>query len=248
MFQFRSDAGEPRRYVASSWRSAMAAAIFLAWPAEALFANPEAGSLPPPHGPWTSRNYVEAIFAVHNGGMTLPRRGNPKTEAVFDRLIDRDNIEALLAAPLSLAEKRRQILIILSATGEFRGRYGYAVALGDDVKAELIAIQIFRLYLIDRLAGLDMMNEADTKSRASAIATALSGTLDTLAEAPLFGIDQLLALSSALERHYPAIRTKLDVEEQMTVTLRLQGMEAAESDPALKTAFAAALAVARRGN
>lgn len=245
MFQFRPEAGKSRRFTIPSWRSAMALAIFLvACPAQTLFANPQTGNLPPAQGPWTSRNYVEAIFAVHNGGMTLPRRGNPKTQAFFEQLIDRDNIEALLASPLSLAEKRRQILIILSATGEFRGRYGYAVALGDDVKAELVAIQIFRLYLIDRLVGLDMMNGAG----ASAIATALSGTLDTLTEAQLFGIDQLLALSSALERHYPAIRTKLDAEEKTAVALRLQGMVAAESNPALKTAFAAALAAARRGN
>jgi hypothetical protein len=208
-------------------------------------ANPQ---VLPVSGLWTSGDYVEAIFAVQNGVITLPRQGNPKTEAFFARLIDRGNIEPLVAGPLSLAEKRRQILIILSATGEFRGRYGYAVALGDDLKAELVAIQIFRLYLIDRLASLDMLDETYRRRCASAIATTLSGTLDTLAEAPLFSIDQLVALSLAFAQHYPAIRTKLDRKEQMAVTGRLEGMATQERDPALKTAFAAALAAASRDN
>ena len=135
-------------------RPSLAAVLILAGLAATPgLANPQ---LPPASGPWSSADYVEAIFAVQNGVITLPRQTNPKTQALFDRLIDRGNIEALMAAPLSAAEKRRDILIILSATGEFRGRYGYAVALGDDVEGELVAIQIFRLYLIDRLATLDI--------------------------------------------------------------------------------------------
>ena len=110
--------------------------------------------MPPVEGPWAPSDYVEAIFAVQNGRITLPRRGNSKTEAIFDRLIDRGNIDQLMAGAESAAKKRQQILLILSATGEFRGRYGYAVALGDDVQNELIDIQIFRLALIDQLAAL----------------------------------------------------------------------------------------------
>jgi hypothetical protein len=227
------------------WKPLAALLVWAGLAATPGLANPQ---MLPASGPWTSGDYVEAIFAVQNGVITLPRQGNPKTEAFFDRLIDRDNIEPLLRGPLSLAEKRRQILIILSATGEFRGRYGYAVALGDDVKGELVAIQIFRLYLIDRLASLDMLDKTDGRRFASAIATTLSGTLDTLAEAPQFSTDQLVALSLAFERHYPAIRTKLDSKEQMAVTRRLQGMAAQEHDPVLETALAAALAAARRDN
>jgi hypothetical protein len=227
-------------------RQSLAAVLVLAGLAGApAFANPQRL---PVSGPWSSGNYLEAIFAVHNGLITLPRLGNPKTSMFFDRLIDRGNIEAVMAAPLSQAEKRRDILIILSATGEFRGRYGYAVALGDDVQGELVAIQIFRLYLIDRLATLDMQDEAEKIRCSSAIATALAGTLDTLAEGPLFTTDQLLALSTALGRHYPVIRTKLEPEEHQSILQRLQGMAAAQSDPALKSAFAGALAAARGGN
>jgi hypothetical protein len=208
-------------------------------------ANPQ---ILPVSGPWSSGDYVEAIFAVQNGVITLPRQGNPKTEAFFDRLIDRGNVDILMAAPLSPEEKRRNILIMLSATGEFRGRYGYAVAVGDDVQGELVAIQIFRLYLIDRLATLDMQDEFATRRSANAIATALSGTLDTLAEAPLFTTGQLLALSAALERHYPAIRTKLEPQEHEDILRRLEGMANAEADPALKPALAMALAAVRGGN
>lgn len=227
-------------------RQGLAALLVLAGLAAApAFANPQRL---PVSGPWSSGDYVEAIFAVHNGVITLPRQGNPKTRIFFDRLVDRGNVDALMAAPLSLAEKRRDILIMLSATGEFRGRYGYAVVLGDDVQAELVAIQIFRLYLIDRLATLDPQDAADKGCCSSAIATALSGTLDTLAEAPLFTTDQLLALSSALGQHYPVIRAKLAPEEHRSILQRLQRVAAAQSDPALRSAFAGALAAARGGN
>lgn len=202
----------------------------------------------PVNGPWSSGDYVEAVFAVENGLITLPRQGNPKTVAFFDRLIDRSNVDIVMAAPLALEEKRRNILIILSVTGEFRGRYGYAVAVGDNVQGELVAIQIFRLYLIDQLATLDRQDDAERQRSANAIATTLSGTLDTLAQGQLFTTDQLLALSSALERHYPAIRTKLEPQEHQDILQRLKRMAEAEADPALKPALATALKAVRGGN
>jgi len=202
----------------------------------------------PVEAPWTSSDYVRAIFAVQNGVITLPRRGNPKTEALFDRLIDRANIDRLMAEEASPTAKRQQILLILSATGEFRSRYGYAVALGDDVQNELIDIQIFRLALIDRLATLDMPDQATWQRLTSAIATTLHGTLDTLAEAPIFTGDQLNALAAALARHYPMIRTRLSAEENSAIARRLERMAVSESDPGLKSALLAALKASRHDN
>lgn len=211
-------------------------------------ANPQGGPTLSTSGPWTSGEYVQAIFAVHNGAITLPRLGNPKTQAYFDRLIDRGNIESLMAGPLAAEEKRRQILTILSATGEFRGRYGYAVALGDDVENELIQIQIFRLYLIDRLAALDPADARGNEGCSSAIATTLQGTLDTLAEIRVFTSDQLVALAWALSRHYPMIRTRLSAQEHQSIRGRLEQMAPAERGPALEAALTAALAAVRSGN
>jgi hypothetical protein len=228
-----------------SWIAGGAALVFAALP---LLANPQGGALLPVNGPWTSSDYVQAIFAVHNGDITLPRRGNPKTEAFFERLVDRGNIELLMTSSGTVEEKSGQVLIILSATGEFRGRYGYAVALGDDVQNELVEIQIFRLYLIDRLAALDMLDRTGRTRINSAIATTLFGTLDTLAENNVFSQDQRVALGLALALHYPAIRVKLDGPERQAIAIRLAGMAAAENDPALRSAFGAALVEAGRGN
>jgi len=236
-----------------SARAKLAAAVIATGAAVAfsilpLAANPQSAPSLSATGPWTSGEYVEAIFAVHNGAITLPRLGNPKTEAYFDRLVDRGNIERLMGGPLAEAEKRRQILTILSATGEFRGRYGYAVALGDDVQNELIQIQIFRLYLIDRLAVLDMPDGEAMKRCTSAIATTLEGTLDTLAEAPVFTRAQLVALAQALAQHYPMIRMRLSAPEDLEIRGRLERMALNEADPALKVAFAAALKSASGSN
>lgn len=231
-------------------RSLLAALVVASVAVAPSFANPQ---MPSATGPWSSEDYVQAIFAVQNGLVTLPREANPKTKALFDRLIDPGNIDALMAAPLSEAEKRRDILIMLSTTGEFRGRYGYAVALGDDVQSELVAIQIFRLNLIDRLASLHIaeektgcMVETDGENRClSAIATIVSGTIDTLGEKQIFKNDQLVALSVALTRHLPAIRARLGVDERLRTAKRLQQMAASESDPALKSALSATLTAVR---
>ncbi|MFZ5677893.1 MAG: hypothetical protein ACOZAM_33425 [Pseudomonadota bacterium] len=204
--------------------------------------------MPPVEGPWAPSDYVEAIFAVQNGRITLPRRGNSKTEAIFDRLIDRGNIDQLMAGAESAAKKRQQILLILSATGEFRGRYGYAVALGDDVQNELIDIQIFRLALIDQLAALGVPDEAAWRRCTSAIATTLHGTLDTLAEAVIFTSDQRQALAMALARHYPKIRASLSPDEDKALAGRLASLARAETEPRLKKALEAALTAAGQGN
>jgi hypothetical protein len=231
--------------LAVSWIAAGAALVFAAVP---LLANPQGGTLLPVNGPWTSGDYVQAIFAVHNGDITLPRQGNPKTEAFFGRLVDRGNIEFLMASSRPVEEKSRQVLIILSATGEFRGRYGYAVALGDDVQNELVQIQIFRLYLIDRLAALTMRDQTGGTRVNSAVATTLSGTLDTLADTHIFSQGQRVALGLALALHYPAIRTSLDGPDRQAISMRLAQMAAAENDPVLRSAFAAALTETGRGN
>ena len=231
--------------LAVSWLAAGAALVFAAAP---LFANPQGGAVLLANGPWTSRDYVQAIFAVHNGDITLPRRGNPKTEAFFDRLVDRGNIELLLASSRTVEEKSGQVLIILSATGEFRGRYGYAVALGDDVQNELIQLQIFRLYLIDRLAALTALDRSAGPRLNSAIATTLSGTLDTLAENHIFSRDQRVALGLALALHYPAIRPTLEAPQRQAIATRLAAMSTDEDDPVLRSAFAAALSEGRGGN
>jgi hypothetical protein len=166
------------------------------------------------------------------------------TEALFERLIVRGNIERLIAQPQPVAEKSRQILIILSATGEFRGRYGYAVALGDDLRGELIDMQIFRLYLIDRLARLAIGEDQARDRCTGAIATTLLGTLDTLSESQVFTRDQLVALGLALTAHFPAIHPMLGGGERQAITMRLAAMAKAERDPELKAAYATALAEA----
>jgi len=82
----------------------------------------------------------------------------------------------------------------------------------------------------------------------SAIATTLEGTLDTLAEAPVFTRAQLVALAQALAQHYPMIRMRLSAPEDQEIRGRLERMALNEADPALKVAFAAALKTASGSN
>jgi hypothetical protein len=202
--------------------------------------------------PWTSRDYTQVLFAVYNGQITLPRLGNPKTAVVFAKLIDRGNVDQLMASPLTTALKRDQILIILATTGELRGRYGYSVSLGDDVQSELVQIQAFRLYLIGRLALLDAADGQAVcrigHSCGNAIFTAMSGTLDTLAERKVFTAEQRLMLIQDLNEQYPMIRVKLSKAEHLETTTRIATIVADEREPRVKSALAIVLEAAIRDN
>ena len=87
-----------------------------------------------------------------------------------------------------------------------------------------------------------MVEKEDVNRCANTIATIISGTLDTLGERQIFKSDQLVALSVALTRHFPAIRARLEAKERLRTAERLQQLAAGESDPALKSALAATLA------
>ena len=230
-------------------RQSLFALLISALLASTCFANPQ---LLPQSGPWTSGDYTHVLFAVRNGQITLPRRDNPKTAAFFAKLIDRNNIDQLMASSLASAKKRLQILIILSTTGELRGSYRYSVSLGDDVQGELVEIQAFRLYLTGRLALLDA-EDGETACPTSykcdnAVLTTLSGTLDSLADGRVFTSEQRITLAQAFGDQYATIRTKLTEAEHLEITTRLAAIVADESEAEVKGILAAALQSAKSGN
>src|SRR5262245_16136112 len=91
-----------------------------------LAANAAAGP-PSPANPWTKRGYVDFYFSHWNGNLALPHLRNAQSRAMFDRIVDPENVELITASPLGNDEKLRQITQVLSTMGEIRAAYAYAV-------------------------------------------------------------------------------------------------------------------------
>ena len=87
--------------------------------------------------PWTSDSYVNLYFRHYGGWVPLPHLRQPESKALFDQLVDFANITRIEQAPLSEAEKLRQLRVILALLGAYRAAYNNAVLVGEPLEEEL---------------------------------------------------------------------------------------------------------------
>jgi len=203
----------------------LAATILGAGPAWAEGAYPEPGR------PWNQGDYVDFYFMHFNGSQPLPYLRKEPQKAVFERLVDRANIDRIVAADASIAQKIRQVDLILAITGEARASYNYQVALGEPLQQELTDIQVFALYLVDVAAEL-----AAEGGRPPSLswATTYSGVVHSLSEYSIYSTRQRQQLAEALFEHYPALGPSLNGDERQELKATLAHAMAGETDEDVK--------------
>jgi hypothetical protein len=184
---------------------------------------------PPVDQPWSARHYVDFYFAHYNGNRALPHLRTATTARVFERLVSRDNIARILADSAPKEEKRKLLAIILATLGEIRAAYNYAVFVGEPLQEELARIQAFTLFVMDNAVAL-----AEPRPDCSACTTALGGVVESLSARETFSKAQILALSKALQAHYPGISPVLSSRQRRELRARVSHLAAAEQDPALR--------------
>jgi hypothetical protein len=189
------------------------------------------GAYPEPDRPWNQGDYVDFYFMHFNGSQPLPYLRKEPQKAVFERLVDRANIVAIVAADTSIAQKIRQVDLILAITGEARASYNYQVALGEPLQQELTDIQVFALYLVDVAAKL-----ATEGRRPASLswATTYSGVVHSLSEYSNYSTPQRQQLVEALFEHYPALEPGLNVKERQELKAALAHAVAGETDEDVK--------------
>lgn len=185
--------------------------------------------------PWTRREYVDFRFRHYSGTRPLPHLRHADERVTFERLVDPANIRHIVASDLPLEEKRLQIAIILAVMGETRAAYNYAVLIGEPLQEELVRVQSFTLDLLTAAIRLTPTAPSD---RRDAWSTTYLGVVQSLGERNIYSTTQLASLAVALARHYPVASRILSTADRYDVENRIARMLAAETDPALRTAYA----------
>jgi hypothetical protein len=187
------------------------------------------GHFPSTDQPWSARHYVDFYFAHYNGNRALPHLRTATTARVFERLVSRDNIARILADPAPKEQKRQLLGVILATLGEIRAAYNYAVFVGEPLQEELARIQAFTLFVMDSAVAL-----AEPRPDCSACTTALGGVVESLSARDTFSKGQILALSEALQVHYPGISPVLSPRQRRELRAQVSRLAAVERDPALR--------------
>jgi hypothetical protein len=196
---------------------------------------------PSPATFWDARQYTDFYFVHFNTHLALPHLRNPESRALFERVIDPDNVERILATAVSRQDKQRQLAMILSAVGGIRASYNLAVVIGEPLQEELTRVQVFHLYLIGIMSEL-----ADTPiaraNGASAMKTAWLGVMQSLSQGGIYSSAQIAALSDAASRRYPALSELFSDEDRTRLRDQLAMLQNTQTAPESRRALARLLA------
>lgn len=196
---------------------------------------------PSPATFWTGQVYTDFYFVYFNTHRALPHLRNPESRALFERLIDRDNIEHIVSGPANRQDKQRELAVIMSATGGIRAAYNLAVIIGEPLQEESTRIQVFHLYLIGAIADLADQDIAE-KNCASAMKTAWLGVVQSLSEKNVYSPAQIAALSDAAARRYPALSGLFPNRERALLHGRIAALQVQQAEPHSRLALAKLLA------
>ncbi len=200
---------------------------------------------PSPAAFWTVRQYTDFYFIHFNTHLALPHLRNPESRALFERLIDRSNIERIAATPATHQEKQSELRTILATMGSLRGSYNLAVMIGEPLQEELTQIQVFHLYLIGIVAELE---EDLAHSRGSpAMKTALLGVVRSLSEENVYSAAQIATLGDAAARRYPILSELFSEGERIELRDQIAALQAKQTEPRSSLALARLLATVSGG-
>jgi hypothetical protein len=203
---------------------------------------PSAAEAGPPSsaGPWTKREYLDFYFSHFNGHLALPHLRTDEAKALFNRIVDEENILKITASPAPIAERRRHVAMILMTVGEIRAAYNYAVLVGEPLQEELTRVQVFTLFVLDSAIRM-----ADGAAGSDAWRTTFFGIVASLSERHIYSPTQVETLALALAMHYPAMSRILDDIDKRDFRGRIAELDEAETDPAVKAAYAQLLRISK---
>jgi hypothetical protein len=166
--------------------------------------------------PWASNDYVDLYFRIYNGQVPLPHLRDEKQKVLFSHLVDPENLENLVSAPVSAAEKRQQLEIILTSLSEYRSRYNYAIFVGEPLEQELALVQAYQLQVLAAMAGLQPTGQHAAPSHPS-WTTLIAGVIDGIGNRKTFSASQSAVMADAITRNYPAIAVALSAGDRKLI-------------------------------
>lgn len=199
---------------------------------------------PSPEMPWTEREYVNFYFAHFNGRLALPHLREEKSKRMFERLVDRTNLEAIRAMHRDPEGQRLAFDQVLAVMGAARASYYYAVRVGEPLSEELTRVQIFYLELLDALFSLP--GTLDLSATHPAWRTSLMSVVDALSGRDIYDYRQTLRLATALADHFAAVAPVLKPADGLALSHQFETMARDAFDPDLRAAFARLAAIAAK--
>ena len=179
--------------------------------------------------PWAGSDYVDLYFRIYNGQVPLPHLRDEKQKALFDHLIDSENLARIQSASVPAAEKLRQLEIIFATLGAYRAHYNYAVVVGEPLEQELAMIQAYQLQVLGSMAKLSPNSGLTGASHAS-WATLMSGVISSVANRKIYSPRQNAIMADAFARNYSAIAAALTSDERNLVRAEVSNLNDADDN------------------
>jgi hypothetical protein len=177
--------------------------------------------------PWASNDYVDLYFRIYNGHVPLPHLREEKQKALFNHLVDPENLVRIQSASMSGDDKQRELEIILSTLGTYRARYDNAVVVGEPLEQELALVQAYELQVMGCMARLLPSGTATGVSHPAWI-TLIGGVIGSVENHQTYSPRQNAIMAEAIARNYPTIAAALSTHERDLV--RAEALKFDESD------------------
>ncbi len=196
--------------------------------------------------PWAWQQYSAFYFTHYNTNLALPHRRTAPSRMLFERLIARENIDMIVAAPVGREAKLIELGKILSAMGSIRASYNLAVIAGEPLQEELTEVQVFNLYLLASYAEL-AGDDLSENPASSAMRTAFLGVVQSISEENVYSAAQVARLSDALARRFTILSPLFPDEERRYLVQRLSLLQSRQTDPQSRDALARLVATVAGG-
>lgn len=174
--------------------------------------------------PWVGNDYLDLYFRIYNGQVPLPHLRDEKQKALFDHLIDSENLARIQSAPVSASEKLRQLEIIFATLGAYRAHYNYAVVVGEPLEQELAMIQAYQLQVLGSMAKLSP-NAGETSASHASWATLVGGVIGSVANQKTYSPKQNAIMADAFAENYSAIAAALTSDERKLVRAEVANLD-----------------------
>jgi hypothetical protein len=186
--------------------------------------------------PWAGSDYVNLYFRIYNGQVPLPHLRDEKQKALFNHLIDPENLASIQSAAVSDDTKRQQLEIILASLSAYRSRYNYAIFVGEPLAQELAMVQAYQLQVMGCMAKL---SPPGTKTGIShpAWITLIGAVIDAVESQKTYSPTQSAIMAEAIAHNYPAIALALSSNERNIVFAEASRLDAAADNPFLNDAL-----------
>jgi hypothetical protein len=219
------------------------ALILLALSSAAVAAKAENGlPYPSPSQAWTKREYVDFYFAHYNGNTALPHLRAGPQRTLFARLVDPGNLPAIVESGKTENERRQNINVVLAVMGAVRASYNISVVIGEPLQEELTRVQIFTIEVLDAAVPLW---SSEPGGRQEAWKTTFFGIMRSLSETNIYSEEQIVRLSEAVVRHYPAIAAIFTEADKRQLRSQVEALLAAETSERVAGSFSQLMQVIR---